>query len=386
MRVLLVAIVPPLNDCGVRVVMYRHMVERQPFEVRLCTKCDFPPGAIPELRLRLPYLLHRLRKTRFGPRLARWITDFENLLWPLMASRSLEDTIANFRPDVILTLAENGLSHIARKAAKRHGIPLAGLFLDWFPVMQDHYGHAWTRGWLDRRFRELHAACDLVFCTSRGMQQKLGPHPNSHVIFPMPGRHKIPEKTTPPHRGRFRLVYVGSVQSFYGRMLCSLLRSFRPNTDLELLVVGPKADWPEEMLAASKESYLGFKPPEEAATVLAGADALLVAMSFEEEHELFMRTSFTTKFLDYVAYGKPVILWGPSYCEPARVARAHGGALVVEQPEPEAVVAACRQIAAEPELQRKLAAEAAHLHQNLFNPENIQEVFVREMERLARKA
>ena len=52
-------------------------------------------------------------------------------------------------------------------------------------------------------------------------------------------------------------------------------------------------------------------------------------MSFEKEHELFMRTSFTTKFLDYVAFGKPVILWGPEYCTPVRVAREHGGAAVV---------------------------------------------------------
>ena len=48
-------------------------------------------------------------------------------------------------------------------------------------------------------------------------------------------------------------------------------------------------------------------------------------MSFEKEHELFMRTSFTTKFLDYVAFGKPVILWGPEYCTPVRVARDTAG-------------------------------------------------------------
>ena len=52
-------------------------------------------------------------------------------------------------------------------------------------------------------------------------------------------------------------------------------------------------------------------------------------MSFEREHELFMRTSFTTKILDYVAFGKPVILWEPEYCGPVRVTREHRGAAVV---------------------------------------------------------
>ena len=81
---------------------------------------------------------------------------------------------------------------------------------------------------------------------------------------------------------------------------------------MEIVVVGPNADWPADILqrARNKGIYLGFKPPEEATAVLSGADALLVVMSFETEHRLFMETSFTTKFLDYTAFGKPIILWG----------------------------------------------------------------------------
>ena len=72
-------------------------------------------------------------------------------------------------------------------------------------------------------------------------------------------------------------------------MLCSLIERIEATTDLEMIVVGPNADWPKPFLerARTKGIYLGFKPPEEAAKVLAGADALLVVMSFEDEHELF---------------------------------------------------------------------------------------------------
>ncbi|HMV47127.1 MAG TPA: hypothetical protein PKD31_05185, partial [Blastocatellia bacterium] len=124
------------------------------------------------------------------------------------------------------------------------------------------------------------------------------------------------------------------------------------------------------------------KPPEEAAAVLAGADALLVVMSFEEEYKLFMRTSFTTKFLDYVAFGKPVILWGPEYCTPVRVARKHGGAMVVDSAEAAAVVAGCRRIAETTMLRQQLSAEARGLHATLFNPDRLQNIFVTEMEKL----
>src|SRR6266436_9649075 len=385
LRVLLVSIVPPRNDCGVRIVMHRHLVEGNPFKLHVASNADFEDGLLVHTPLRLPYLIHRLRKSRFGPRLAAWITDYENFIWPLTGNGALEEAVQHFKPDVVLTLAECGLCQIARKTAQRHGLPLAGLFLDWFPVTKGHYGHQGTQGILSRRYRELYAACDLAFCTSDGMQEMLGPHPNSHVIYPMPGKYRVPvENSWPRCNGKFRLVYVGAVRNFYGRTLCSLIEKIEATNDVEIIVVGPDADWPKQTLERTRASgaYLGFKPPEEAAEVLASADALLVVMSFEEEHELFMRTSFTTKFLDYVAFGKPVILWGPEYCTPVRVARKHGGAVVVNQDDADAIVSACRQIAHDAAWREQLSQQARQLHQTLFDPDRLQEIFVREIEKL----
>lgn len=383
-RVLLVSIVPPKNDCGVRILMHRQLVERSPFELHVASNADFADGLLVHTPLRLPYVVDRLRKSRFGPRLSAWITEYENFIWPLATNEALETAVDDFKPDVILTLAECGLCHVARKTAQQHGLPLVGLFLDWFPVMNGHYGHASTQPILSRRFRELYAACDLAFCTSDGMQDMLGPHPNCHVIYPMPGRHRVPEEPSPPSTGKFRLAYVGSVQDSYGRMLCSLIENIEATTDLEIVVVGPNADWPRHILAPAKAKgiYLGFKAPDESAGVIASADALLVVMSFEREHELFMRTSFTTKFLDYVAFGKPVILWGPDYCTPVRVARKNGGAVVVNEDDPEAIVSVCRRIAEDAAWRKQLSHEATRLHQTLFNPERLQAIFVDEIEKL----
>jgi glycosyltransferase involved in cell wall biosynthesis len=252
--------------------------------------------------------------------------------------------------------------------------------------MKGHFGHQFTQATLSRRYRELYSACDLAFCTSDGMQEMLGPHPNSHVIYPIPGRHVVSENSSPRVNERLRLVYVGSVENFYGRMLCSLIEKIEVTKDLEIIVVGPNADWPVEVLkrATANGIYLGFKSPEEAAEVLTGADALLVVMSFEKEHELFMRTSFTTKFLDYVAFGKPVILWGPEYCTPVRVAHEHGGAAVVNEDDPDAIISACRQIAGDAAWREQLSQQARQLHQTLFNPQRLQEIFVTEIEKLVR--
>jgi glycosyltransferase involved in cell wall biosynthesis len=364
--------------------VHRHLVERKPFELHVASDADFAEDLLVHTRLRLPYLIHRLRKSRFGPQLAPWIADYQNFVWPLATNQALEKAIQDVKPHLLLVLADHSLSKLAHRSARKHGLPLVGLFLDWVPVMKAHFGHRWTRPALSRWFRRFYRECDLAFCTSDGMKEVLGAHPNSHVIYPMPGRHRVPEKSCPPSNEKFRLVYVGSVENFYGRMLCSLIEKIEATNDLEIIVVGPNADWPVELLqrAKAKGIYLGFKPPEEAAEVLAGADALLVVMSFESEHELFMRTSFTTKFLDYVAFGKPVILWGPGYCAPVRVARQHGGAAVVTSSDADAVVSLCREIAGIAAWREQLSQEAKRLHQSLFNPERLQEIFVGEIEKL----
>jgi glycosyltransferase involved in cell wall biosynthesis len=383
-RVLLISIVPPKNDCGVRILMYRQLVQRSPFELHVASKADFADDGLVHSPLRLPYFIHRVRKSRLGPTLAAWITDYENLVWPLTPNTQVEAAVENFKPHLILTLAECGLCHIARKTAQRHGLPLVGLFLDWFPVMKGHYGHLPTQPILSRRFRELYVACDLAICVSDGMQEVLGPHPNTHVIYPMPGKHRIPEKLWPPSRGKFRLVYVGSVQSFYGRMLSSLIAKVEATKDLEIVVVGPNADWPQPILERTKANgtYLGFKAPDEAAAVIASADALLVVMTFESEHQLFTRTSFTTKFADYVAFGKPVILWAPDYCTPVRVARENGAAVVVDDEDPEAIISLSRRIASDATWREQLSQQATQLRQTLFNPERLHAIFVDEIAKL----
>jgi len=387
MRVLLVSIVPPQNDCGVRIVMHRHLVERSPFVLHVATNTR--ESWNPELNitlLELPYPLQRLRRSRFGPRLTKWFADYENFIFPLTSNSRLNRCIEEFKPDVILTLAETGLCHLAAKAARRHGIPLAGLFLDWFPIMTPHFGHAFTKRILSNRYRRLYRACDLAICTSDGMKSVLGEHPNSHVIYPMPGMHRIDNEITPPRSGKFRLVYVGAAQSFYGRMLRDLLNEIRGRHDIELIVVGPTGDWPDDELSKARQEgcCLGAMPPKEAAKVLSGADALLVVMSFEPEHELFMRTSFTTKFLDYAAFHKPIVLWAPVYSTPVQVAKREAAAVIVDDAAASRVVTIVAELAKSPPDLARFSEAARHINENLFNPDRLQDVFVKEISALVR--
>lgn len=383
-RVLLVSIVPPRNDCGVRIVMYRHLVERKPFNLRVASNADFAPDLRIDYRLTIPYLLFRLSKSRLARYFRKWIQDFENLVWSRFVDKKLQKSIDDFKPQLILTLAETSLCHMAARAARKNNLPLAGLFLDWFPIMPPHFGHKVFQPLLSRKYRTLYRQCDLAICTSDGMKKELGEHPNSHVIYPMPGNHPIVHEIVPKKNERFRVVYVGAAESFYGRMLIDLLSVLRYRNDIELLIVGPASDWPSDETTTAKEegSYLGIMSPEKASQVIAGADALLVVMSFESDHKLFMQTSFTTKFLDYAGHGKPILLWGPAYCTPFEVAKREDGALVIESPKPNDVVDAISDLAADEDSKRRFSAAANKLHEGTFNPERLQTTLVSEINKL----
>src|ERR1700745_574235 len=125
LRVLLVSIAPPRNDCGGRIVMHRHLVERNPFELHVASDADFSEDLLVHTPLHPPYLVRRLRKSRFGPRLAAWITDYENFIWPLTTNQALEKAIQDVKPHLLLVLADNSLSKLAYRSARKHGFAIA---------------------------------------------------------------------------------------------------------------------------------------------------------------------------------------------------------------------------------------------------------------------
>jgi glycosyltransferase involved in cell wall biosynthesis len=216
------------------------------------------------------------------------------------------------------------------------------------------------------------------------MKKELGPHPNSHVVYPISGMKPVLKPESKAPGGKFRVVYVGAALGFYGRMLQALIKPFQQIQDLQLTIVGPNSDWPADILSNAENSgiCLGAKPPEEAAKFLSEADALLVVMSFEKQHELFMRTSFNTKFADYTAFGKPIIFWAPEYAAPMNLARRPNATLVVNSPEPQALMEALRKLASDPTKIQRLAAGSRALREEVLNPDHLQEIFVGEVEKI----
>jgi glycosyltransferase involved in cell wall biosynthesis len=101
------------------------------------------------------------------------------------------------------------------------------------------------------------------------------------------------------------------------------------------------------------------------------ADAFFLPMGFDPSAALIERTSFKTKFLDYLAFEKPILIWGPEYCTAIRAAREYDAAYCVTDPDPAAVIRAMQEIAQNRELCDRLSQGARKAKAEKFNNEAV---------------
>jgi glycosyltransferase involved in cell wall biosynthesis len=369
--------------------MRRHLVERKDFETFVLTNHRFfVPGISSHCFLR-PVWLERVMRTRFR----RFIRQFEMLFlgrWMLTTALRMA---SEFKPDLVFTIPDNDVSWCAYLTARRLKLPLVTNFQDWWP--QNQYWSESERPFLpvrrliERRFRRMYVASELALCTSDGMKEFLGPHRNAVTLFPCPGNASTNVSAArAPHGSKpLRVVYAGTIASDYGQSVLSLARQLAGSPKFQFLVYGPNPDWNHADVSWAKAQgiYQGFIPHEQLRAILASADVFLAIMSFERRSEIMSRVSFTTKFLEYAQYGRPIVVWGPPYCQPVLVAKKTLAGLPVESPDPAAVVSAFERLTTGSEYKR-YAESALRAAKTFFAPDYIHEVFKTSILSVVRKA
>jgi glycosyltransferase involved in cell wall biosynthesis len=377
-RILYIAWTPPSTASGACLAMRRHLIERSDFETMVLTNQPFTDTRVECHSVLRPAWLERAMRTRFR----RLIRQLEMLFlgrWMLPKAMRLA---REFKPDLVLTIPDNDVSWCAYLTARRLKLPLVTNFQDWWPSNQywseSERPFSAIRRIVERRFHHMYTSSELAFCTSEGMMQFLGEHPNAVILLPCPGRG--PTDVAPAHLSNgerpLRVVYAGTISGDYGRMVLALAKLLADSSEFQFLVCGPWPDWRPDDIAWAKAQgiYHGFIPHDELRTILASADVFLTVMSFDRRLEIMSRVSFTTKFLEYVQYRRPIVVWGPPYCQPVRVAQATQAGLPVIVPDAVAVVAGLKQLSTESEYTR-LATAANHAASALFAPDYIHEIF-----------
>lgn len=358
--------------------MHRHFVLHNDFDLFVASSNPFQHSQIPSLHIQRHPTLVRLSNTR----LCRLVRQFEMTVEPYWFLEQVEPILRKFCPDAIFTVPDNTLSWTAYLLAKQSRLPLITNFQDWWPQGQFtlplEKPYPPVRALLEHRFRKMYQESAIAFCISAGMKQKLGNHPNAPILYacPAPRDLKFQPDFRPPQAVKpLRLIYAGTIINAYGRSVLNLAKALRGKNEFEFHVYGPPPDWSAEDCAwmEAEGVYRGLIPYEELKTKLHEADACLVVMSFELQLRVMMETSFTSKFLEYSQYGKPIIVWGPEYCEPIQVAKAQKAGLPIVSPLAEDVVAALYTLR-DPVQWQVLADGAWQAGNSIFHPDRIHDV------------
>src|SRR5207248_355036 len=218
------------------------------------------------------------------------------------------------------------------------------------------------------------------------MLEALGPHPNAHVLYPIgsswldTNREFIP--FTPDGKPA-TVFFAGSLSAWYGPMLERLVQA-SSNSHLRFEIFGSNASWSRDFHSSARAAgvYRGQVAFDRLKTHAQEADLLLLLMGFGDECAQIERTSFKTKFLDYLTFQKPIVIWGPEYCSAVRVAREFDAGECYTSSDAAGCIAALENLARSSERQTQLVANARRMYQSRFEPSRIHAVLLRECEKL----
>jgi glycosyltransferase involved in cell wall biosynthesis len=386
LRVFFLSFTPPIPTWGGAMAFYRHFVERKDFEIKVVTNCgQFPSHLVPYQ----PVLFSPSRLTcrLFRTRLMPWFYGPHSLTAWGRVPQAVWRTAREFKPDLVFTIAGSWdySALVAQRVARQLEVPLVASFNDWF-----NYGwypsHPVYHSMIERRFRRFYREADLALCTCEGMREALGPHPNAHILYPLGARlpEMLPSFTPFVGNGRtFVVVFAGSLADWYGPMLERLVMAAQAQSaPVEFRFYGSNPSWSREFdaRARSQNIYRGHLPFEQLRQELSGSDALILPMGFEERCAQVERTSFKTKFLDYLSYQKPILVWGPEYCSAARVAREFDSAEICAQPDAAAFLKKILDVRNAPERQAVLVHNARKMYEDRFHPDKIHAGLVRKIQ------
>lgn len=360
-RILLLSDVQPENASGGQIVLYRHLVASGDYDLL----SDTP--AVPSLFQSKAW--RRIKSTR----LFRFTNTLEELIVSNTPSPQCVIKAAAFTPDVILTVAHGRGYDQARNLAKRLHVPLVTIYHDWWPDIDDVLP-GWN--WLaTRRFRRIARQSALCLCVSNQMKTALASPDNTVVLPPIPGPAPPPNISL-PENPRFTIGYFGSLYD-YGPMMADLAEAALCQSDINLEIRCRRPDWPRNLIEryTAADILLPYAPREDFETWLVSLDATLSVMSFDPRLKKRMETSFPSKLVESLQFGKPVIIWGPEYCAAVQWARRRNACLCITTPDPKTALREMMELAADNGRQQQLMDAASQAVASDLKPDHIHNQF-----------
>lgn len=361
---------------------YRHFIERTDFDLHVITNSPIPTNPSPAYPIG-SFGVSPLTDRLFHTRLMPWLYGPHLLTAIGRVPRSVWDAAREFRPDAVFTIAGSWdySALVAQQIARRLRIPLIASFNDWF-----NFGwfpsHQIYHRLIEWRFLRFYQEADLALCTSEGMRKALGPHRNSHILYPIGAPLSESLSTFQPFQDtgrKYAVGFGGSLGEWYGPMMEQLVRMAESRgDDIEFRIYGGNPSWSSEFDRHAREAgiYRGQVPFAELQEAMSRVDAMVLPMGFGPECAQIEKTSFKTKFLDYLTYQKPIVVWGPDYCSAVKVAQEFDSAEICTDPDAQMILERIISLAGSPERQMNLVRNARAMYEDRFRPDKIHAALV----------
>jgi len=245
----------------------------------------------------------------------------------------------------------------------------------------------WRRAlYLATRTAARHAA--HIYAVSSGMQEKLRFEfaVDSEVQLPATKAHfkEFPETNRKLKNESLLIVYAGSITNAVEDSVRLLV---------EIITNGMLKDY--GIPSAKFHLFTSLKPDQvrawgwdhpdvqlspwisqaEIPKALSQADILFLPFSFCDDVRNLIETAFPSKTADYLASGRPVLVFGPKYSSLVRYASEEGFAEVVDEFNPVALAEGIRKIALSPVQQNRLAARSLEIFSRNHDIERQQNQF-----------
>lgn len=342
-------------------------------EVFYATPSSYPPhwSPFPELSSRIHWFpnvsdarfyLRGARISRTIRKLNEWLARRREKALRDKIVRELTRLIGELQIDVLLICPQMMLDLVVgTELMKRTGLPTIVWFMDNYYTEDeaaDYVRAMWSRA--TRRFVISEAMQQHFSSTYDGECEVL----NNSVCF----SDGYDEPAAEPD-ARLRIVYAGALHSYYEDSLRLTLREMQGLAGQATLDIYSHEELPHEFRSVPDAAWRHF--PAVAASELGGRlqeyDVLLMLSSFKPEHRALAETSLASKTADYLAAGRCILVYGPTYAENVRYAQRYGFGEVVTSAEPGGLRAAILSLARQPKLRRELGLRAYNFGRERHN-------------------
>ncbi|HEX6823780.1 MAG TPA: glycosyltransferase [Candidatus Sulfotelmatobacter sp.] len=364
-RLLYVCDFPPSHAAGGSILLARLLESYPADSLMVLTGSHASRVSTTEGRLACPQITFPTSRGwgRWGLGRIRVALDWLRL--PLLTLLCMR-LIRRHSSQVVMTLLHGRFYFAACAAARLTGTPYVLFVHDYYLDDKDSMFASLLRfgtGMVTR-----HAA--RLYAVSAGMQQKLKNEFGVDSELQLPATRAAviaPSEVVKVRNEQFRILYAGAITTAVEDSLDMLIRivadgglkeSGINSAMLQLFsVIKPnqlrRRNWDDPNVQVSS-----WIPQGEIPQTLSRADMLFLPFSFREEERGTTETAFPSKTADYLASGRPILVFGPKYSTLVRYARQEGFAEIVDEFDAAALLNGIQNIALSQSRQHELASRS----------------------------